>query len=633
MLFAALIYSSFQKMRDIDQRLQVVEKGYIPISGLINSISHLYHLSDDFDISKIRDNSQNKLFLDTLRFSYPELIKKNLLQIDDILNKQLLRPIEGNSIIPNRSFLDPQLAGLLVSLHQIKVEHLKYQEAIENYITGLKKTPPFEKQTLVKDSKVASMFMEARDRLRTSIRTLSSRLNMTIQKEITMIGALERRGAWFTVIFCTLGSLLVLGLAILVLYLLQPVQQLTVGAKLISQGDYSHRVEIHSKDEIGQLATEFNTMAESVALRNRELENLSHYNLNIIQSIRAGLMVSDRQGVVRSVNRAFLSMLRLPESQLVGEAINKIPFAMRHNFIDRLITVLAGEKPQAPWFIHEQFDDGVMENIFEVRHMPLTDANNQIIGVISIMDDVTEATKLRERLLQNEKLAVVGQLAAQVTHEIRNPLNALGLNISMLQEDLDKKITPANRQMLEAIEKEIARLNKVAEHYLQFVRPGQRHPVEVPLSNIVEEVLFFLKEEFVNKKVSVVEKIEDEILPVFVDIDQVKQAIVNLLKNATEALSPQGGVLGVTIRRDLNSAVLEIEDNGPGIPAELKNKLFQTFFTTKAKGTGLGLALTQKLILDQRGDIRCQNKLSGGTIFTIRFPLLGADINKTVDKM
>jgi signal transduction histidine kinase len=326
-------------------------------------------------------------------------------------------------------------------------------------------------------------------------------------------------------------------------------------------------------------------------------------------------------------------MLRLPESQLVGEAINKIPFAMRHNFIDRLITVLAGEKPQAPWFIHEQFDDGVMENIFEVRHMPLTDANNQIIGVISIMDDVTEATKLRERLLQNEKLAVVGQLAAQVTHEIRNPLNALGLNISMLQEDLDKKITPANRQMLEAIEKEIARLNKVAEHYLQFVRPGQRHPVEVPLSNIVEEVLFFLKEEFVNKKVSVVEKIEDEILPVFVDIDQVKQAIVNLLKNATEALSPQGGVLGVTIRRDLNSAVLEIEDNGPGIPAELKNKLFQTFFTTKAKGTGLGLALTQKLILDQRGDIRCQNKLSGGTIFTIRFPLLGADINKTVDKM
>lgn len=139
MLFAALIYSSFQKMRDIDQRLQVVEKGYIPISGLINSISHLYHLSDDFDISKIRDNSQNKLFLDTLRFSYPELIKKNLLQIDDILNKQLLRPIEGNSIIPNRSFLDPQLAGLLVSLHQIKVEHLKYQEAIENYITGLKK--------------------------------------------------------------------------------------------------------------------------------------------------------------------------------------------------------------------------------------------------------------------------------------------------------------------------------------------------------------------------------------------------------------------------------------------------------------------------------------------------------------
>jgi signal transduction histidine kinase len=164
--------------------------------------------------------------------------------------------------------------------------------------------------------------MEARDRLRTSIRTLSSRLNMTIQKEITMIGALERRGAWFTVIFCTLGSLLVLGLAILVLYLLQPVQQLTVGAKLISQGDYSHRVEIHSKDEIGQLATEFNTMAESVALRNRELENLSHYNLNIIQSIRAGLMVSDRQGVVRSVNRAFLSMLPVPRVYTTAAAAN-----------------------------------------------------------------------------------------------------------------------------------------------------------------------------------------------------------------------------------------------------------------------------------------------------------------------
>jgi signal transduction histidine kinase len=229
----------------------------------------------------------------------------------------------------------------------------------------------------------------------------------------------------------------------------------------------------------------------------------------------------------------------------------------------------------------------------------------------------------REQLLiRSERLAAVGKIAAQITHEVRNPLSSIGLNAELLEEELEAMDGPRQRiqeakALTRAIVKEVDRLTEITEEYLRFARLPRPRLEHEDLAAIVSSLLEFLRPELQANGIAVEAKL-DPALQVAADEHQLRQALLNLLRNAGEAM-PHGGQLTVAARAvDARNIELRISDTGEGIAAEHLPKIFDAFFSTKEGGTGLGLALTQQIIVAHGGRIEVESEPGKGTTFVLR---------------
>lgn len=234
---------------------------------------------------------------------------------------------------------------------------------------------------------------------------------------------------------------------------------------------------------------------------------------------------------------------------------------------------------------------------------------------------VAAIQRARSELVQAERLATIGKMAAHITHEIRNPLSSIGLNVELLEEEIGERgDTKESLALVTAIKAEVDRLSRIAEQYLSVARRPRPHFERERLDDLVRELLAFVEPEL--KKANVRAHIEtDEAMPE-VDLDdaQLRQALLNLVRNAREAM-PEGGDLHVRVRAIEPAAVeIVIEDTGVGIPEDVIGSVFDPFFTTKARGTGLGLAVTREIIEAHGGHISCERRKEGGTRFRIWLP-------------
>jgi signal transduction histidine kinase len=232
-------------------------------------------------------------------------------------------------------------------------------------------------------------------------------------------------------------------------------------------------------------------------------------------------------------------------------------------------------------------------------------------------DAMAAAIEEREhRLIRSERLAIVGRMAAHITHEIRNPLASLGLNVELLGDEVGADNQEA-RKLVTSIGNEVDRLSDITENYLRFVRLPKPKLEREDLGAIVTSVLEFSGSELKLAGVTWTIRVEPGVPDVLVDESQIRQAVLNLVRNAKEAM-PDGGRIDVDLSRTQDGMVrLALADSGPGICRENLDKIFEPFFSTKAKGTGLGLALVQQLVLDHGGRIDVDCPEGGGTRFTI----------------
>ncbi len=233
-------------------------------------------------------------------------------------------------------------------------------------------------------------------------------------------------------------------------------------------------------------------------------------------------------------------------------------------------------------------------------------------------EDVTEELKTKARLIHTERLAAIGRMAAHVTHEVRNPLSSIGLNVEMLEEELEGA-GPETVALMRAITREVDRLTGITEEYLRLARLPQPHLEPEDLGHIVRSVTSFIAREMEGSGVEVAVDVEEDLPPVALDEQQMRQALLNLLRNAREAM-PDGGEVRVKVRRAGAEVVLEVEDQGEGIPEAQRTRIFDLFYTTKERGTGLGLPLTRQIVVAHGGRIRCEGGEGGGTIFELVFP-------------
>ena len=236
-------------------------------------------------------------------------------------------------------------------------------------------------------------------------------------------------------------------------------------------------------------------------------------------------------------------------------------------------------------------------------------------------DAMAAAIEEREhRLIRSERLATVGRMAAHITHEIRNPLASLGLNVELLADEVGGDNQEA-RKLVTSIGKEVDRLSEITETYLRFVRLPKPKLVREDLGAIATSMMEFAGGELALAGITWNIEIEPGIPEVVVDESQLRQALLNLVRNAKEAM-PSGGRIRLEVGRTADGQVrLVLADSGPGISPENLASIFEPFFSTKSKGTGLGLALVQQIVTDHGGRIEVDCPPGGGTMFAIVLPV------------
>lgn len=240
-----------------------------------------------------------------------------------------------------------------------------------------------------------------------------------------------------------------------------------------------------------------------------------------------------------------------------------------------------------------------------------------------IVRDLTEQKRLEKQVLQAERLATIGKMAAKVAHEIRNPLSSISLNAELLEDEIsgyDAVNTGEAKSLLKSMIAEIDRVTALTEEYLQFSRLPQVNPAPGNIQQVLEEVLEFLRHDLSQKKIDVHFRAGKKMGETRFDHAQLRRVFLNIIRNAMEAM-PKGGRLKIHLEEKKPHALVNIADTGTGIPEAIVAKIFEPFFTTKDFGTGLGLAIVQQIIDEHHGEISCQSKVGEGTTFSIALPL------------
>lgn len=251
---------------------------------------------------------------------------------------------------------------------------------------------------------------------------------------------------------------------------------------------------------------------------------------------------------------------------------------------------------------------------------PVVASNDEIGELATTFEGMVSAiARANEQLLAAERLATIGKMAAHVTHEIRNPLSSIGLNIELLEDEIGQQ-DGETRALLRAIKNEVERLNALSGQYLSVARRAPLRLEQEDIGELVSEASDFMHADLKRHGVATRLEVDDDLPAVRADEAQIKQALFNLLRNAREAM-PSGGQVTIGVHRASGDGVdLTVDDEGVGIDDETRARLFEPFFTTKGHGTGLGLAITRQIIEDHGGSIACEPRASGGTRFWVHLP-------------
>lgn len=241
------------------------------------------------------------------------------------------------------------------------------------------------------------------------------------------------------------------------------------------------------------------------------------------------------------------------------------------------------------------------------------------LGALLTLHDVESVREIENELELSRRLAAIGRLTAGVGHEVKNPINAIVVHLELMRSKLNHPEASTLRH-LDVISSEIQRLDRVVETLVNFSRPVELQLKEQDLRRIVSAVLSLASAELETRRVDVESHLPDRPVMVKVDGDLLKQALLNVVLNGAQAMTA-GGKLEVRLISDGRMALLSVHDEGSGIPEEIRDKIFNLYFTTKKDGSGIGLAMTYRILQIHNGSVEVESGLTAGTTFTLRLPL------------
>ncbi len=339
----------------------------------------------------------------------------------------------------------------------------------------------------------------------------------------------------------------------------------------------------------------------------------------VLDTIGALVLVLDLEGTIMRFNCACEETTGFSASEIVGQPVFKLicPEELEgvHKVFDKLVEADIVGRHENHWLTK----DG-KRRLIAWSNTVLKGEDGKVRNIIATGIDVTETRELAARMRRSEHLASLATVSAGVAHEIRNPLNAASLHLTLLRRLLTSRAGPDVNGALEAAavtEGEIKRVSALLEEFLLFAKPKPLRCVKADLRKIADEVTSLCRIEAGDAGIELVCDGELE-LEVTIDEYRMRQVLLNLVRNALEAVG-RGGRVSLLVEKNHTAALIRVEDNGPGL-GDHGDRIFEPFFTTKEKGTGLGLAITHRIVVDHGGDITVKSR-PGSTVFQICLPL------------
>src|SRR6266576_1694491 len=335
----------------------------------------------------------------------------------------------------------------------------------------------------------------------------------------------------------------------------------------------------------------------------------------LMANLQDGLMLFTRDSCVVLVSASVERFLGRPRREMLGRRANEV-FSAKTALGTLLLEAFERRRP----LVQHEVESA------EGRHVQVSldfiQEQTTQIGALLIMRDTESVRRLEDEIELSRRLSASGRLTRGVAHEVKNPINAIVLHLQLLQNKLAQE-EPDTRRHMDIIDSEIRRLDRVVQTLVDFTRPRDLHLEETDLRSMLEDVVQLAVPDAEQHGVGIDLHLAEQRLPVKVDIDLMKQAILNVVINGVQAM-PQGGRLTISASRQNGVALAEVQDQGKGIPKDLHDKVFELYFTTKKEGSGIGLAQTYQILQWHYGTVDFESSETTGTVFRFHIPIVAS---------
>ncbi len=411
----------------------------------------------------------------------------------------------------------------------------------------------------------------------------------------------------------------------------EPIQELAIATNRVASGDLNVTLDSYSQDEVGSLVEAFNTMTADLRkgqkainranlelqASNLELEQRRRYMEIVLANVTAGVISIDSKGHITTINKSAEKLLGLKTKRIIGRNFRDIVTPGYQPMIKGILKELIGSGKDS---IRKQVSlpAGDTKIILLVNVTTLKDEHNEFMGTVVVFDDLTQ-------LLKAQRMAAWREVARRIAHEIKNPLTPIQLSAQRLRRRYLDRFSADDIVFDECttmIIKQVDDLKNLVNEFSSFARMPASNPSLNNLNDVLNEALVLFQE---GHKEILFQLQTDPDLPAFsLDREQIKRVAINLLDNALAAVNGNNNgqiTIETSFNKDLKIATLKISDNGCGIPAEDKPRLFEPYFSTKKSGTGLGLAIVSTIVSDHNGYIRVRDNEPQGTHFIVELPI------------
>ena len=405
------------------------------------------------------------------------------------------------------------------------------------------------------------------------------------------------------------------GLSLVVVFFV--VAQLTNNMERIKRGLMRLRFDLGTpiapiKGEIGEIVDAINGLAQTL------LETRSMHN-NILDSLADAVITVDSKNMVTYINPAGCELFRCDPLDVVG---NPYPTLFRPdaNFSSPIVDTLQTGREHHGIEVDYPLPHRTPRVIASTSL--LYDGRGRKLGVVAVIRDISEQFLLRRQVAQAERLAAIGEMAAGIAHELRTPLTSIRGFVQYLQGSSDPKEW---QEYGGIIIREVDGLNRIVSELLDLVRPQPLHPMPTNLNQLVRETMLLAGDDTTDPRIAFVLELEDNLPRIEVDRGQIKQVLLNIIVNGIQAISGPGEIRIRTTAKTPENVSLSITDNGCGIPENIRDRIFDPFFSTKPTGTGLGMAIARRIVDSHNGTIEIDSAEGSGTTVTLLFPGLKED--------